>query len=184
MQFYCQNMIRWRKILNYAYMLKNGVGRYITTTFLNFYTKLAESSFLCHFHVESVNVFVLPRFDFCTSDIFFINKQFRTCTNAFPNEFTVRSYEYWVGQHWILFWMEENQTAMYFLRSRLRVFTMILWKIQLQFISIKHRILATFNINKKFNSDNLYVVNQYTKILAYLFCWNRYHVISVCDVSH
>jgi hypothetical protein len=89
-----------------------------------------------------------------------------------------------VGQHWILFWMEENQTAMYFLRSRLRVFTMILWKIQLQFISIKHRILATFNINKKFNSDNLYVVNQYTKILAYLFCWNRYHVISVCDVSH
>ena len=24
------------------------------------------------------------------------------------------------------------------------------------FISIKHRILATFNINKKFNSDSLY----------------------------
>ena len=31
---------------------------------------------------------------FSKNDIFFINKQFRTCTNAFPNEFTVRSYEY------------------------------------------------------------------------------------------
>ena len=47
-----------------------------------------------------------------------------------------------------------------------RYLRMILWKIQPQFISIKHRILATYNINKKFNSDNLYVVNQYTKILA------------------
>jgi hypothetical protein len=27
------------------------------------------------------------------------------------------------------------------------------------FISIKHRILVTFNINKKFNSDNLYAFN-------------------------
>jgi hypothetical protein len=25
---------------------------------------------------------------------FFVNNQFRTCVNAFPNEFTVRSYEY------------------------------------------------------------------------------------------
>jgi len=87
----------------------------------------AESSFLCRFRVESVNVFVLPRFDFCTSDIFFINKQFCTCANAFPNEFTVRSYEYWAGQHWILSWMEENQTATYFLI--LGYLCMILWKI-------------------------------------------------------
>jgi hypothetical protein len=28
------------------------------------------------------------------------------------------------------------------------------------FISIKHRILATFNINKKFNSDSLYAFKQ------------------------
>jgi hypothetical protein len=32
---------------------------------------------------------------------------------------------------------------------------MILWKILTAF-SIKHRILATFNINQKFNSDSLY----------------------------
>jgi hypothetical protein len=79
----------------------------------------AEYSFLCRFRVESVNAFVLPRFDFCTTDIFFINKLFRTCANAFPNEFTVRLYEYWADQRWILSWMEENQTATYFLRSRL-----------------------------------------------------------------
>ena len=53
------------------------------TSFFNFYTKLAI------------------RFE----HIFFINKQFCTCTNAFPNEFTVRSYEYCTGQHWILYWM-------------------------------------------------------------------------------
>jgi len=29
----------------------------------------AESSFLCRFRVESVNVFVLPRFDFCISNL-------------------------------------------------------------------------------------------------------------------
>jgi hypothetical protein len=44
-----------KKILNYAYVLKNGVGRY--SIFFNFCTKLAESSFLCRFRIESVNVF-------------------------------------------------------------------------------------------------------------------------------
>jgi hypothetical protein len=35
------------------------------TSFFNFYTKLAESSFLYRFRIESVNVFVLPQFDLC-----------------------------------------------------------------------------------------------------------------------
>jgi hypothetical protein len=38
---------------------------------------------------------------------------------AFPNEFTVRLYEYCAGKHWILYWIQENKTATYFLRSRL-----------------------------------------------------------------
>jgi hypothetical protein len=62
MQFYCQNTIRLKKDTKYAYVLKNGVGRY-NIFFFNFCAKLAESSFLCRFHIESVNVFVLPRFD-------------------------------------------------------------------------------------------------------------------------
>ena len=135
-------------------MLKNGVGRY--NIFFNFYTKLAESSFLCRFRIESVNVFILPRFDLCHVHISFIKKQFRTCTSAFPNEFTVRSYEYCAGKNWKLYWMQENhsikQRRISFVLGYLR---MILWKISTA-ISIKHRILATFNIEKKFNSDSLY----------------------------
>jgi hypothetical protein len=135
-------------------VLKNGVDRY--NIFFNFYTKLAESSFLCRFRIESVNVFILPRFDLCHVHISFIKKQFRTCTSTFPNEFTVRSYEYCAGKHWKLYWMQENhsikQRRISFVLGYLR---MILWKISTA-ISIKHRILATFNIEKKFNSDSLY----------------------------
>jgi hypothetical protein len=43
------------------------------TSFFNFYIKLAKSSFLCRFCVESINVFVLPRFDLSTCSS--INKQ-------------------------------------------------------------------------------------------------------------
>ena len=60
-----------KKILSYAYMLKNGVGRY-NIFFFYFYTKLAESSFL-----------------FVCAMCFFFNKQFSTCTKALPNAFTV-----------------------------------------------------------------------------------------------
>jgi hypothetical protein len=37
---------------------------------------------LCRFRVESVNIFICAM-------CFFFNKQFRTCANALPNEFTV-----------------------------------------------------------------------------------------------
>jgi len=46
----------------------------------------------------------------------------------------------------MLYWMQENQTATYFLRSRLFTYD-IMEKISTA-ISIKHRILATFNIKK------------------------------------
>ena len=58
------------------------------------------------------SIFAHPTFSSSTNN-------FCTCANAFPNEFTVRSYEYWAGQHRILSWMEENQTATYFGRSML-----------------------------------------------------------------
>jgi hypothetical protein len=67
-------------LLNYDYVLKNGVGRY--NIFRYFYTNLAESSFLCRFRVESVNVLVCAM-------CFFFNKQFCTCANVLPNEVTV-----------------------------------------------------------------------------------------------
>ena len=112
MQFYCQNTIRPKKILNYDNVLKNGVSRY-NIFFVIFTQILLFVSFSCRICQC-----------FCSStirfeQIFFINKQFGTCANAFPNEFTVRSYEYCACQHCNLYWMEENQTATYFLRFRL-----------------------------------------------------------------
>jgi hypothetical protein len=54
-------------------------------------------------------------------------KQFRTCANAFPNKFTVRSYEYCRGKHWILYWIQENKIATYFLHSRLFTYDIMLF---------------------------------------------------------
>ena len=69
---------------------------------------------------------------------------------------SVRSYEYCAGKHWKLYWMQENHSIK---QRRISIvlgyLRMILWKISTA-ISIKHRILATFNIEKKFNSDSLY----------------------------
>ena len=47
---------------------------------------------------------------------------------------------------------------------------MILWKIPTP-ISIKHRILATFNIEKKFNSDSLYTFKKLHFIILFLRIW-------------
>jgi hypothetical protein len=100
-----------KKILNYAYVLKNGVGRY--NIFFNFYTKLAESSFLCRFRVESVNVLV------CAMCFFFATNNFAHAQTLYRMRSLCRSYEYCAGKHWILYWIQENKTATYFLRSRL-----------------------------------------------------------------
>jgi hypothetical protein len=125
-----------------VYVLKNGVGRY--NIFFNFYTKLAKSSFLCRFRVESFNVFVLPRFNLSTCSS--INKQFNKFAHVFPNEFTVRSYEYCTCQHWnFTGYKRIKQRRISFVLGYLRV---ILWKISTT-ISIKHGILATFNNKKK-----------------------------------
>ena len=102
--------------------------------------------------------------------ISFINKQFRTCGNAFPNEFTVRSYmniarvniECFTGCKRI------KQRRISFVLGYLR---MILWKISTA-ISIKHRILATFNI-KKINSDSLYSFKEVD-----IKKWELYTVVS------
>ena len=124
---------------------------------------------MCRFRIESVNVFILPRFDLCHVHISFISKQFRTCASSFPNEFTVRSYQYCAGKHWMLYWRQENETAsISFVLGYLR---MILWKISTA-ISIKHRILATFNI-KKINSDSMYTFKEVD-----IKKWELYTVVS------
>ena len=90
-----------------------------TDHFFNFYTKLAKSSFLCRFRVESINVFVLPRFDLSTCS---------SSTNNLTNSHMRKHFPEWVHCQviWILhrstlkfYWIQENQTETYFLRSRL-----------------------------------------------------------------
>jgi hypothetical protein len=116
MRFYGQNTIRPKKDTKLWYVLKNGVGRY--NIFFLFLHKacwiLLFVSFL--YRIRQCVCSSTVRFVPCA---FFINKQFCTCANAFPNEFTVRSYVYCMGKHWILYWIQENITATYFLRSRL-----------------------------------------------------------------
>ena len=67
--------------------------------------------------------------------------------------------------------MQENQTATYFLRSRL--FTYDIMKISTA-ISLKHRILATFNIKKKINSDRLYAFKRKYMFLQIKFNMPKY----------
>jgi hypothetical protein len=140
MQFYCQNTIRPNKnILNYAYVLKNGVGRY--NIFFYFYSKLAESSFLCRFPVESVNVLVCAMYFFSTNN-------FSHAQTLYRMRSLCRSYECMnivrINIGFFTGFKKIKQRRISFFLGYLR---MILWKISTA-ISIKHRILATFNIKK------------------------------------
>jgi hypothetical protein len=58
-----------------------------------------------------------------------------------------------IARVWILYWIQENKKAAYFLRSKLFTYDIIKNSTA---ISIKHRILETFNIKTKINSDSLY----------------------------
>jgi hypothetical protein len=54
---------------------------------------------------------------------------------------------------------------------------MILWKISTA-ISIKHRILETFNIKNKFNSDSLYAFKQWLIMLPwFLFSFTMHFIL-------
>ena len=116
------------------------------TSFFYFLHKACWILLFVSFREESINVFVLPRFDFCTSDIFFINKQFRT--SQMLSRMSSLSGRMNVGRVNIEFfagWKKIKQRRISFVQGYLR---MALWKFSTA-ISIKHRILATFNIKKK-----------------------------------
>ena len=116
------------KILNYAYVLKNGVDRN-NFFFFYFYTKLAESSFLCRFRIESVNVLF-------NSTIRFVPTLSRMSSLSGLMNIARVNIGFFIGYKKI------KQRRISFVLGYLR---MILWKISTT-ISIKHRILATFNI--------------------------------------
>jgi hypothetical protein len=112
--------------------------------FLHSYTKLAESSFLCRFLIESVNVFVLPRFDLChvlsSSTHNFAHAQTLSRMSSLSGRMNIAR----VNIGFFTGFKKIKQRRISFVLGYL---DMILWKISTA-ISIKHRILATFNIKK------------------------------------
>ena len=104
-----------KKILNYAYVLKNGVGWY--NIFLNLLDIacwillfVSFSYIICQCFHSSTIWLVL-----CAHSL----HQQIMC-KRFPEWVHCQViYEYCAGKHWMLYWMQENQTATYFLRSRL-----------------------------------------------------------------
>ena len=111
------------KIVEQCVIKLNNLGVLKFSSFVIFITLLyfVESSFLCRFRVESVNVFVLPPFDFCTSKIFFHQQTISYMQKRFPNEFTVRvNIEFFPG------WKKIEQRRISFVLGYLR---MILRKI-------------------------------------------------------
>ena len=109
-----------------------------------FYTKLAESSFLCRFRIESVNVFVFPLFDFChvlsSSTNNFAHAQTFSRMSSLSGRMNIAR----VNIGFFTGFKKIKQRRISFVLGYLR---MILWKISTT-ISIKHRILATFKIKK------------------------------------
>ena len=130
-------------------MLKNGVDRY--SIFFFIFTQSWILLFVS-FSYRIRKCFIQFHESIQCAMCFFVNNQFRTCTNTFPNESTVRSYEY--ARINIEFFTGHKKIKQRRISFVLGYFRMILWKISTA-LSIKHRILATFNI-KKINSNSLY----------------------------
>ena len=110
-----------------------------------------ESSFLCRFRRESVNVYVLPRFDLChvlsSSTNNFAHTQMLSQMSSLSGHMNIVQ----VNIGFYTGFKKIKQQHISFVLGYLRI---ILWKISTA-ISIKHRILATLNIKKNFNSDSL-----------------------------
>ena len=128
-----------KKILNYAYVLKNGVGRYNIFFFI-FTQRLLNPPFCVVF----VNVFVLPWFDLC--------HVLSSSTNNFSHVQTLPRMSSLSGRMNIAlvniaFFNGFKKIKQWHISFVLGYLRMILWKIS-SAISIKHWILPTFNIKK------------------------------------
>ena len=123
-----------KKMLNYAYVLKNRVSRY--NIFFNFYTKLAESSFLCRFRIESSMFWFVP----CA---FFSTNNFAHVQTLYRMRSLCRSYECMnivrVNIGSFTGFKKIKQRRISFVLGYLR---MILWKIS---TAKKKSILTAFN---------------------------------------
>ena len=136
MQFYGR-----KKILNYPYVLKNGVGRYNIFFFI-FTQSLLNPPFYVVF-VQNPSMFLL------VPCVFSSTNNFAHAQTLYRMSSLCRSYDCMniarVNIGVLTGWKKIKQWRNSFVLGSLR---MILWKISTA-IRIKHRILATFNIKKK-----------------------------------
>ena len=109
-----------KRYINYAYVLKNGVGRY--NIFFLISTQSLLNPPLCRFRVISVKICI---YNMCfSSAINFAHAQAlylmrSLCRSSMVIWSYAWIYEYYAGKHCMLYWIQENQTATYFLHSRL-----------------------------------------------------------------
>jgi hypothetical protein len=128
------------KILNYAYVLKNGVGRY--NIFFLFLHKACWILLFVSFSHRIRQCFCsIPLFDLChvlsSSTNNFAHVQMRSRMSSLSGRMNIA----WGNIGFFSGFKKIKQWRISFVLGYLR---MILWKIS-TVISIKHRILATFN---------------------------------------
>jgi hypothetical protein len=125
-------------------VLKNGVGRYHIFFFI--FTKTCWILLFASFSCKNTSMFLFVPCSFSSTN------NFAHAQALYRMSSLCRSYECMniaqvnIGD--LTGWKKIKQRRIGYLR-------MILWKFTTA-ISIKHRILATFNIKTKFNSDSLY----------------------------
>ena len=151
MQFYCQNTI-WPKKYTKLCLRVEKWEQVGITSFFNFYTKLAESSF-CVVFAQNPSMFLFFHDSSCAMCTF------PSSTNNFTHAQTLSRMSSLSGRMniaWVniemLYWMQENQTATYFLRSRL--FTYDIMK-NFNCNQYKTSNIGNFQYKKKFNSGSL-----------------------------
>jgi hypothetical protein len=120
-------------------VLKNGVDRY---NIFFFHKTCWKTSFLCRFRIESVNVFVLRQSDLCHVLSSSTNNFAHTQALFRMSSLSGRMNIAWVNIGLFTGFKKIKQRRISFVLGYLR---MILWTISTA-ISIKHWILATFNI--------------------------------------
>ena len=142
-------------------MLKNGTCRYIIFFFI--FTQSLLNPPFCVVFVWNPSMFLFFHDSICT------HPTFSSSTNNFAHAQTLSRMSSLSGRmniarvniEFFPGWKKIKQWCISFVLGYLRT---ILWKISTA-ISIKHRILSNFSINKKFNSDSLYAFKKNVKTL-------------------
>jgi hypothetical protein len=117
--------------LEYYLSLNNIEPRSTTNTFMHLFKGIQAVRIKFFFILKVANIrcfilFAVEIFNICAffqQTISHMRKHFTEWGHCVGHQWSYSwIYEYYSGKHWMLYWMQENQTATYFLRSRLFTF--------------------------------------------------------------